>query len=224
MSQVGPLSAPHPVAKTARARIKQVTYDPDQTLREARNVYFEANGFPSDGGYDATWVDFELGPIPMPFPNTDSRRRAVKLHDLHHLLTGYQTDIWGEFEISAWEIGSGCRDHYAAWVLNLGGMASGMLSVPRRTIRAFLRGRKTKNLYATVFDDALLARRLGDVRSESNLDKHRTELRPTTARDVLALLFFWQLGAWGALALSPLVIPLVLVGLTLGLVKKPSPA
>ena len=36
----------------------------------------------------------------MPFPNSDARRRAVKVHDLHKVLTGYQTDIFGEVEIS----------------------------------------------------------------------------------------------------------------------------
>ena len=51
----------------------------------------------------------------MPFPNTPSRKRAVRYHDLHHALTGYATDLTGEFEISAWEIGSGCADHVAAW-------------------------------------------------------------------------------------------------------------
>jgi hypothetical protein len=54
-----------------------VQFDPTMTLADARRVYFEANGFPADGGYDAPWVDFELGPIPMPFPNTDGRRRAI---------------------------------------------------------------------------------------------------------------------------------------------------
>lgn len=223
MSQEGPLSVQHPIAEGARNRIKEVTYDPDRTLAAARDVYFEANGFPAGGGYEAKWVDFELGPIPMPFPNTDGRRRAVKIHDLHHVLTGYQTDIWGEFEISAWEVGSSCRGYYAAWLLNLGGMASGMLTVPRRTVRAFLRGRKSKNLYATPFDDALLARRLGDVRKESNLDRRSAELRPTSARDVLSLLFWWQVGAWGSLALLPLGIPFVIVGVTLGLVKNDPP-
>jgi hypothetical protein len=220
----GPLSVQHPIAAGARERIKHVTYDPSHTLAEARDVYFEANGFPAGGGYDAKWVDFELGPIPMPFPNTDGRRRAVKIHDLHHVLTGYQTDIWGEFEISAWEVGSGCRNYYAAWVLNLGGMATGMLTVPHRTIRAFLRGRKTKNLYATRFDDALLARKLGAVREESRLDRRSAELRPTTAGDIAALLFWWQVGAWGSLALLPLAIPIVVVGVLLGVVKKPAHA
>jgi hypothetical protein len=39
-------------------------------------------------------------------PNSDARRKAVVLHDLHHVATGYKTDWTGEAEISAREIAS----------------------------------------------------------------------------------------------------------------------
>src|SRR4051812_7713716 len=125
---------------TLEAPVTTTTYDPAMTLLEARTRYFEDNHFGKDGGYGAKWVDFKLGPIPMPFPNTQARVRAVKYHDLHHLVTGYATDIVGETEISAWELGSGCKSFYAAWQLNLGGAALGALIAPRRTWRAFRRG------------------------------------------------------------------------------------
>ena len=134
---------PPSVARHKRAG----AYDPDGTMRDARSKYFELNKFPADGGYDDAWVDFKLGPIPFPFPNTSSRKRAVRVHDLHHIVTGYNTDLIGEFEISAWEIGAGCRDFIAAWQLNLGGMAGGLLFAPRRTFRAFVRGRHSESLY-----------------------------------------------------------------------------
>jgi hypothetical protein len=219
-SSEGPVS----IAHNARNRIKRVEYDPSHTLREARDVYFAANGFPAGGGYEAKWVDFELGPIPMPFPNTDSRRRAVKLHDLHHLLTGYQTDIWGEFEISAWEVGAGCRDYYAAWALNLGGMAAGVLTKPKRIWHAFLRGRRSRSLYATGFSEALLDRRLGEVRAECSLDKRQVELEPANARDILAFLFYWQVGAWSSLASLPLAVLAGLAGVSMGLARRLAPA
>jgi len=142
----------------------------DDTLAHARDDYFRVNGFGANGGYDDAWVDFKLGPIPMPFPNTPSRKRAVRFHDLHHALTGYATDVRGEFEISAWEIGSGCADHVAAWYLNLSGMVGGILAAPRRTFAAFVRGRHSRNLYRAAYDDALLGRRIGEVRRELGLD------------------------------------------------------
>lgn len=145
--------------------------DPSLTLARARDDYFRVNDFGADGGYGAAWVDFKLGPIPMPFPNTPSRKRAVRYHDLHHALTGYATDLRGEFEISAWEIASGCADHVAAWQLNLSGMVGGLFVIPRRTFAAFVRGRRSRNLYRATYDEALLARRVGEMRGELGLDE-----------------------------------------------------
>jgi len=162
-------------------------------------------------------VDFELGPIPMPFPNSDARRRAVKVHDLHHVLTGYQTDIYGEAEISAWELAAGCADMVAAWGLNLGGMALGMLISPRRTWRAWVRGRQSGMLYRTRLDDELLNRKLGEVRSELGLDKPP---RPASAGDALLFFVYWQVGAWTSLLSLPLTFPFLLGFAIFGAAKK----
>ena len=132
------------------------------TMRAALTRYFEENGFGPDGGYAATWVDFKLGPVPFPFPNTDARRKAVKFHDLNHILTGYRTDTVSEFEISAWEIGAGCRDFAAAWVINFGGLAAGTFVAPVRTFCAFVRGRRQRASYGS-YDDAL-SREVDDVK------------------------------------------------------------
>lgn len=151
----------------------------ERTLREARAQYFVDNHFGEDGGYASPWVDFKLGPLPVPFPNTGSRVRAVGYHDLHHVLTGYRTDLIGEFEISAWELGGGCKDYAAAWVLDLSGMATGMLLSPRRMFRAFVRGMRSRTVYGEEMD-ALLERRVADVRAERVHDA-----TSATARDVL---------------------------------------
>lgn len=131
------------------------TYEPTMTMRDARARYFEANGFGPTGGYDDAWVDFSLGPIPFPFPQTAARVRAVRYHDLHHILTDYDTSFVGELEISAWEIGAGCKDFAAAWQLNLGGMAGGLFLAPRRTFAAFARGRRSRSLYGEDFEPLL---------------------------------------------------------------------
>jgi hypothetical protein len=120
---------------------------PGPSVREARSAYFRANQFGDDGGYGARWVRFQLGPVPLAIPNTAGRVRAVAYHDLHHLATGYNTDYRGEFEISAWEIGAGCKSYGAAWLINLAGLFAGLLVCPRRTVAAFLRGRAGDTLY-----------------------------------------------------------------------------
>ena len=192
--------------------------DPTATLAAARDEYFRVNGFGPDGGYDDAWVDFKLGPIPMPFPNAPARRRAVRFHDLHHALTGYGTDTLGEFEISAWEIASGCADHVAAWQLNLSGMFTGLLVAPRRTWRAWVRGRQSRNLYRVAYDQALLDRRVADVRRELGL-----ESPPGPARAADVALFALALAAGFVIgsAMLVLMIPIAAVFNVWALLARP---
>ena len=138
-------------------------YADDTRVREARAAYFEANGF-GDGGYRDAWVTFKVGPFPVAFPNTAGRVRAVRLHDLHHVATDYDTDLVGEAEIGAWELASGCRDFWAAWVLNGLAMLGGVWLAPRRVWRAWQRGRRSRNLYEGEWDEALLELRVGELR------------------------------------------------------------
>ena len=135
-------------------------------MREAVKRYFEENGFGADGGYASPWVDFKLGPIPFPLPNTASRVRAVRFHDLHHVLTGYRTDIVGEFEISAWELAAGCKDFHAAWVLNLSGIAGGLLRSPVRTFKRLRPRPPRAHQLRHGLRGALLDRSVEDLRRE----------------------------------------------------------
>ena len=144
-------------------------YDDSLTLRDARRVYFDANGF-GDGGYDKKWVHVKIGPLPFAFPNTPQRVRSVRLHDLHHVVTDYDTDMTGEAEIGAWEIASNCRDHWAAWVLNLFALGMGLFISPPRMWRAFVRGRHSRNLYEREFDEAMLAGTVRELRSRLELN------------------------------------------------------
>jgi hypothetical protein len=182
--------------------------DPSSTLAVARDEYFRVNGFGADGGYNADWVDFKLGPIPMPFPNTPARKRAVRFHDLHHALTGYGTDIRGELEISAWEVGSGCAGFVAAWQLNLSGMVGGLFVIPRRTWRAFVRGRRTRNLYRVRYDDALLSRSVGDLRRELLLDGTTA---PARGSDVPLFALATAAGLAIGLVMLALLVPIAIV-------------
>ncbi|WP_438026280.1 hypothetical protein [Sorangium sp. So ce233] len=188
-----------------------VHYDEGLTMRQARAIYFDVNRFGADGGYGDAWVDFKLGPLPVPFPNTQARVRAVRYHDLHHVLTGYDTSTIGEFEISAWEIGAGCKDFAAAWQLNLGGLFAGLLSAPRRTVRAFFRGRRSETLYGRPFE-ALLDRTVGDLRREMRVDAPSSG---PTASDVLWL----ALASLAGLAVGVLGFAFVLVVAPIGIVN-----
>jgi hypothetical protein len=118
--------------------------------------------------------------------------RAVRFHDLHHVVTGYDTTWTGEAEIGAWEVASGCAHHYAAWVLNLQALAVGLLINPGAVFRAFLRGRHSRNLYREVLSDSLLALTVGEMRRRLRLD---TTPRPPAPRDCTAFVGWALAGA-----------------------------
>jgi hypothetical protein len=184
-----------------------VSDDPLVSLRAARRDYFERNGFGPRGGYDERWVKLRLGPLVAAFPNTAARVRAVRYHDLHHVVTGYATDLLGEAEIAAWELASGCRGFVAAWLLNLSALAIGLAIDPGAVFRAFLRGRRSQNLYGASLDDALLESRVGAVRARLGLDQGelRAGASDRLAFAACAALAVATLGAQLALLAAPLV-------------------
>jgi hypothetical protein len=126
------------------------------TLGSALSAHLAASGLPPDGGDSEPFAVVKIALFPYPIPNTKGRKRAVKIHDLNHLVSGYQTDRIGELEISAWELASGgCQNYGAAWVLDLAGLLGGLIVAPRRTVRAFTAGRHQQNLYRYAFDELL---------------------------------------------------------------------
>ena len=139
-------------------------YADASSVRDARAQYFAANGF-SEASYRDNWVTFKVGPFPIAFPNTRSRKRAIPLHDLHHVATGYATTLVGEAEIGAWEIGGSCTSYWAAWVLNASAFAYGLVLAPRRVYRAFMRGRHSRNLYRSGWDESLLDLSVAELRA-----------------------------------------------------------
>jgi hypothetical protein len=143
-----------------------------ELVRDARARYFDENGL-SEEGYRSRWVVLRAGPLPLYLPNTPARRRAVPLHDLHHIATGYETTWSGEAEIAAWELAAGCGRYWAAWTLNIGAASLGLLISPRRTLRAFRRGRRNRRtLYhdPAGFTGSLLDMTVGDLRRILGLD------------------------------------------------------
>jgi len=84
----------------------------------------------------------------VPLPNVETRRRYLKYHDLHHLVTGYSVGRIGEGEVSAWELGTGSAFvSPMLGVMNLIALSTGLVLEPRRMWRAFVRGCASRNLY-----------------------------------------------------------------------------
>ena len=146
------------------------------TVGAARTEYFAQNGF-STAAYEDRWVRLRLFGVPIVFPNVRSRRRAIRFHDLHHIVTGYGTDPRGEAEIGSWEIAATLPDRRlefaAAWVLNTLMFTLGLAIAPRRVYRAFLRGRHSVSLYHLGWSEALLERDVAELRRELGVDRRR---------------------------------------------------
>lgn len=121
--------------------------DVEQTVRSARADFFAASDFAPDGGYTEPWQEADFGPVRYRVPNTAARAAALRRHDLHHVATGYPATWRGEAEISGWELGSGAGSYPYAWLIALFGLFTGLMRHPGPTIRAFLRGRHSTNLY-----------------------------------------------------------------------------
>src|SRR5262245_57565268 len=153
-----------------------------QTLRDAAAAHQLAM---ADTGVDADaaarWVWIKIGPIPFAYPNTAGRKRLVQAHDLHHLLTGYGTDLLGEAELGAWELGTGLRDRSAVrYAIRVFGFMLPRFATRLRT--AFVRGRRCRNLLGRALDDAMLSRTVAEVRGELGLDRPIPEASPEDRR------------------------------------------
>ena len=157
--------------------------------------YLDENGFTREE-YTARTVQLFAGPIAFRVPNPPARQRAVPLHDIHHVVTGFGTDVIGEGEQGAWELRAGCPGVIPIF-LNSIAMLGGFLLAPRRVIRAFRSGKTAETLYGStrISHEAALEMSLTELRQrlgvpergvanpdERRLHSHAAELRAKLAR------------------------------------------
>ena len=119
-------------------------------VREARDRYLEVNGFRL-ADYSARFVPVPIGPFTFPLPNSPSRQALVGWHDLHHVATGYGTDLAGEGEVGAFELRAG-SENLAGYLYNGLAVLVALFLAPRRVVRAFRRARGARTLYGQGLD------------------------------------------------------------------------
>jgi hypothetical protein len=157
----------------------ETTLSPELTVREARDHYLAANGFDTSG-YAAPTFGITVFGRTWTFRNVPSRRRAIPLHDLHHVATGYGTSLVGEGEVSAFELRAGI-DSPILWLLKLSAIGYGLLTSPRRVIASFVRARGAATLYVKPRDyDALLDQTLGELRAHLGIPIEGLADQPAT--------------------------------------------
>jgi len=145
-------------------------YSDDLLMLEARDLHLAANGF-SVRDYEAPRFTIGIFGLSLRFPNTEARKRAVPLHDLHHVLTGYGTDWIGEAEIGVWELRGGCNS-FITYFLNGSGVVIGFFLAPHRVWRAFQAARGQRTLYNYPLPyDRLLQMAVGDLRKRLGISR-----------------------------------------------------
>jgi hypothetical protein len=138
-------------------------------VQDARDAYLEENGFTADAyGEPWTWASF-LG-VRFALPNTAKHRWGIMLHDLHHVATGFGTDLAGEGEISVWELAAGgfaglrALGPYVGSIV-MSGALLGVVLAPRRAFHAWRAARGAHALFAIETNyDELLAMNVGALR------------------------------------------------------------
>lgn len=135
------------------------------TVKEALDAYLAENGFTVEA-YDAKWTDASFLGIRFSVPNTKHHRWAIMRHDLHHVATGFGTDLAGEGEISAWELRRGLRalGLYVGGIV-VAGALMGFLIAPRRALAAYRAG-GARSLFDPSTDyESLLSMTVGELRA-----------------------------------------------------------
>ena len=131
-----------------------MTITGEDTLQHLLPSFYKQYKLDGDGGINDSKVKIEINKrFYFYIPNFPSRKKAVLKHDIHHIITGYPSHFIGETEISAWEVASGCKSYWIAWALNFHGMVAGFWFNLRGIYHAFVRGRRSKNLYSNLVTD-----------------------------------------------------------------------
>jgi hypothetical protein len=152
----------------------------DWSVRRGRDAYLDENGFTVEA-YDEPKTPASFFGLDFTVPNTPKHRWAIMLHDLHHVATGYGTDLVGEAEISAWELRRGLSGLglYVGSIV-LGAALFGLVLAPRRTVEAFLAAPSDDgSLFQTTrsYED-LIGLRVGELRSLLGLPEEGLARRP----------------------------------------------
>jgi len=149
-------------------------------------AFYARSGFGNVVGKRSLTVPVYTGCMLVPLPNIETRRRYLKYHDLHHLVTGYSVGRIGEGEVSAWELGTGSAlISPLLGVMNLIALSTGLLLEPRRMWTAFRRGCTSRNLYSVSF--------------RTNVDSGHWPDLPALRKDILGVKNPGRLGVLRAL-------------------------
>jgi hypothetical protein len=179
------------------------------TLQDELASFYKRSGFGDVVGARSLTVPVYTGCLLVPLPNIETRRRFLKYHDLHHLVTGYSVGRIGEGEVSAWELGTGSAFvSPMLGVMNLIALSTGLVLEPRRMWRAFRLGCASCNLYPHAVRTDIDRGKWIDI---DGLRSDILETRPSTGPAPLRAVEFGVYSAIAMLIHAAIAIPAVIV-------------
>jgi hypothetical protein len=116
-------------------------------IEQSLSKFYEESGFEVETGNRPAFVAVFVGCLLIPLPNVETRRKYIKYHDLHHVITGFGATQVGEGEVSAWELGTGSFLQPILMFMNLIAISTALAVDPTRVFKAYLLGCKSRNLY-----------------------------------------------------------------------------
>jgi len=147
--------------------------DESKTIKKLLEEYYQLHPeFGEQGGVSKTWFWIDIGFFKLPIPNLKGRQELVYMHDIHHILNGYNTNWSGEAAVSGWEIATGLGKGFTGWFYASLGFLVGILIRPVCVIKGFRRGLKTKGvLQLGLSKEKLLSMSLSEVKALTGHDK-----------------------------------------------------
>lgn len=169
------MSAVHPPSCTCPAHPLPAS----MRVRDARDLYLAENGF-TTAAYDSPTTTGSFLGMKFSVPNPPSHQRAIRLHDLHHVATGFGTDHAGEAEISAWQARRGLRAAGAyVTTIVLGNALLGVVFAPQRTWAALRSPGAGGSLFNMTVDyESLLDRTVGELREMLSIPQRGATFLP----------------------------------------------
>jgi len=188
------------------------------TVKDALLAFYKDYQLKTDGGIQDSSVKVELVKgISMYIPNVEARKKVILKHDIHHMMTGYPAIMKGEMEISSWELSTGCFRYWVPLTLNTYGMMMGFSFNLKGIWKAWVRGRRTKNLYQTTYtNEELLKKPLHELKNELGLlDEDKKKVNTVDA--LVSFLAFGLFGITFSIASIVLIPAVIIYSLTISI-------
>jgi hypothetical protein len=106
-----------------------------------------ADGFLNPAGQNRKWRYFEVLGFRIYCYNFAWRKKVLAFHDLHHVVTGYPCTMRGEMQVATWEFAARRCPSLASNLFCLPLAAAGVVLMPRRMVRAYRLGRRSRSLF-----------------------------------------------------------------------------